>query len=59
MNYEEKDSEQSCTSSEPFYVATQELAQRFDIDSRRDISRAITGEELLNRLLPRIEVLFQ
>lgn len=59
MNYEEKDSEQSCTASEPFFVVTQELAQRFYIDSRRDISRAITGEDLLDRLLPRIEALFQ
>ena len=29
------------------------------IDTRSDISRAITGEELLNRLRPRIKGLFQ
>ncbi len=28
------------------------------MDSRSDISRAITGEELLNRLTPRIQSLF-
>ena len=28
------------------------------MDSRSDISRAITGEELLNRLIPRIQSLF-
>ena len=28
------------------------------MDSRSDISRAITGEELLNRLTPRIQGLF-
>ena len=29
------------------------------INTRSDISRAITGEELLNRLRPRIKGLFQ
>jgi hypothetical protein len=29
------------------------------INTRSDISRAITGEELLNRLRPRIKSLFQ
>ena len=39
-------------------MASEPAAISMMVDSRSDISRAITGEELLNRLTPRIQGLF-
>ena len=39
-------------------MATEPAVVSVMMDSRSDISRAITGEELINRLTPRIKALF-
>lgn len=40
-------------------MASEPAAVSVMMDSRSDISRAITGEELINRLTPRIKGLFK
>jgi hypothetical protein len=40
-------------------MASEPAAISVMMDSRSDIGRAITGEELLNRLTPRIQGLFK
>jgi len=40
-------------------LASEPAAISMMVDSRSDISHAITGEELLNRLTPRIQGLFK
>lgn len=40
-------------------MASEPAAISVVMDSRCDISRAITGEELLNRLTPRIQGVFK
>lgn len=40
-------------------IVSEPAAINYIINRRSDISRAITGEELLNRLRPRIESLFK